>query len=64
MGASVLLGAAGYNLILVTLAYVVLIPGLSFAGLDSSISTRHSVLLCMTLAPLGLLAHAVTKVRA
>jgi predicted exporter len=31
------------------------------AGQLQGVATWHSVLLCMTLAPLGLLSHSVTK---
>ena len=34
---------------------------LPLTGELSGVPTWHSILLCMTLAPLGLLSHAVTK---
>lgn len=32
------------------------------AGLELGVPTWHSILLCMTLSPLGLLSHFITKV--
>ena len=32
-----------------------------FVGLVEGVPTFHSILLCMTLAPLGLLSHAATR---
>lgn len=34
------------------------------AGLDQGVATWHSVILCMVLAPLGILSHALSKVSA
>ncbi|KAH7620991.1 putative Protein MAO HUZI 4, chloroplastic [Nannochloris sp. 'desiccata'] len=30
-------------------------------GLHAGVSTRHTILLCLTVAPLGILAHTITK---
>ena len=35
---------------------------LACAGLAQGVPTGHTVLLCMVLAPLGLLSHVATKV--